>query len=172
MSCEEMDGLLARYTAGDLTDEEEFVVRVHLSACVECRKSLEIYESLESALDARSKERPSSRRASRAIMRRLRRDEPYAFVSSLWGAPVIIGAVVALSIILTVVFGLVGGPSSVPQGIPGLTGWERYITGIPEWISGTLGGETWLIFLVYSAVAAGFILSGSLVMLRFARVSR
>jgi len=172
MSCEEMEKLLARYAAGDLTDDEEFVVRTHLSVCADCRKSLEIYESLESALGARSEERPSARVASREIVKRLRREEPHPFVSSIWSAPAIIGAVVALSILLTVLFALVAGSPPSTRTAPVMDGWERYLTGIPELIAGALGGESWLIFLVYSAVAAGFILSGSLVMLRFARASR
>ncbi len=172
MSCDEMDILLARYAAGDLTDDEEFVVETHLSVCGECRASLEAYESIESALLARSKERPAARGVSREIVGRLRREEPRAFISSIWSAPAIIGAVVALSILFTALFALIGGSSTSTQTTPVMGGWERYFTGIPEWISGMLGGETWLILAVYGALAAGFILSGSLVMLRYARASR
>ena len=170
MSCKEMDRLLARYASGDLKDEEKFIVQVHLSACKECRESLEIYASLESALVSRAGERPSARVASRGIMKRLRQEEPHAFVSSLWNAPVIIGAVVALSILITTVLGLLLDSSpTAPRGTPGLTALEQYFAGIPEWIAGVFGGETWLIFLVYGAVAVGFVVLGSLVTLRFAR---
>jgi len=172
MSCEEMDILLARYAAGDLTDDEEFVVETHLSVCGECRASLEIHESIESALCARSRERTSARGASREVVKRLHREESQAFISSIWNVPAIIGAVVVLSILFTALFALVGGSSPSGRRTLVMSGWERYFTGIPEWIAGALGGETWLIFTVYSAVAAGFILSGSLVMLRFARASR
>lgn len=172
MNCEEVDLLLARYTAGDLAYDEAATVRRHLTSCGECRASLEIYESLEAALDARSGERPAARSASRAIMKRLRRAEPRAFISSMWSAPVIIGSVVALSALLSVLFGLLGGSPRAQREIPSLTGWERFFTEIPELLVGTLSGETWLLYLVYSVLAAGFILAGSLVMLRFARDSR
>jgi len=165
-----MDRLLARHAAGDLTDEEEIIAQVHLAVCEECRESLEIYASIESALVSRAGERPSARAASRDIIKRLRREEPHAFVSSLWNAPIIIGAVVALSILLTAVLGrLLDSPPTAPQGTPGLTALERYFAGIPEWIAGVFGGEIWLIFAVYGAVAVGFVVLGSLVMLRFAR---
>jgi hypothetical protein len=170
MNCEKMEMLLARYASGDLSDDEEFIVQVHLAACGGCRDSLEVYASLESALVSRTGERPSARAASRDIMKRLRREEPHGFVSSLWSAPVIIGTVVALSILLTIVLGLLLDDSpTASQGIPGLTGLERYFAGIPEWIAGVFGGETWLIFLVYGAVAVGFVGLGSLVMLRSVR---
>jgi len=170
MNCEEMERLVARYAAGDLSDDEEFIVQMHLAACGECRDSLEVYASLESALVSRAGERPSARTASRDIMKRLRREESHGFVSSLWSAPVIIGTVVALSILLTMVLGLLLEDSpTTSQGIPGLTGLDRYFVGIPDWIAGVLGGETWLIFLVYGAVAIGFVGLGSLVMLRSAR---
>jgi anti-sigma factor RsiW len=170
MSCKEMDGLLARYASGDLTDEEEFIVRVHLSVCEACRESFEIYQNLESELVSRAKERPSPRSASRKIMKRLRVDEQPVFVSSLWSAPVIIGAVVAVSILLTVAFGLfTKGTSAAPQGIPGLTDWERYFMGIPDWIAGLFGSDIWLISAVYGAVAVGFVVMGSIMTLRFVR---
>jgi len=172
MSCEDMEEMLARYASGDLTGDEAFVVRMHLSLCEECRASFEIYRSLESALDARSGERPPARGATRKIVARIKREEPHAFVSSLRTAPLIIGAVVVLSILLTAAFALIGGSRHVPQRMPGPVAWERYIAGMPDWIAGALGGEAWLIFLVYSGLAAGFILSGSLLMLRFTRQSR
>ena len=170
MSCKEMDRLLARYASGDLTDDEKFIVQVHLAACEECRESLGIYASLESALASRTGERPSARVASRDIMKRLEREEPHAFISPLWSAPAIIGAVVALSILLTAVFGLfLDSSPTATQGTPGLKALEGYFAGIPEWIAGIFGGETWLIFAVYGAVAIGFVVLGSLVTLRFAR---
>ncbi len=170
MSCEEMERLLARYASGDLTDDEEFIVQTHLSACEECRESLEIYRSLESGLLSRAKELPSSRTASHRIMKRLRKEEPHAFTPPLWSAPAIIGGVVAISIMLTVAFGLLTrGTSTTSQGIPGLTGWDRYFTGIPDWIAGLFGGEIWLISAVYGAVAIGLVVTGSLMTLRLVR---
>lgn len=170
MSCEEMEKLLARYASGDMTDEEEFIVQVHLSACEECRESFEIYKTLESALVSHAGERPSARVASRDIMKRLRREEPQAFVFSLWSAPAIIGTVVALSLLITVTLGwLFGGSSETQQVVPGLTGLERYFTGIPDWIAGLFGGEIWLMFLVYGVMAVGFVTIGSLMTLRFVR---
>ena len=168
MSCEEMDKLLARYASGDLTEDEEFVVKVHLSVCGDCRESLELYRALESGLVSRAKERPSSRSASRAIMKRLREVERNPFTSSPWTAPAIVGTVVALSILITLVFGLLASGSAT-QEVPGLTGWERFFTEIPDWIAGLLGGEIWLISAVYGAVALGFVVSGGLVTLRFVR---
>jgi anti-sigma factor RsiW len=170
MSCEEMEEILARYASGDLTDEEKFIADVHLSACEECRGSLEIYKALESDLVSRPKGRSSSRAASRRIMKRIRLEEPQAFTYPLWSAPAIVGAVVAISIILTVALGLLGGGSSnAPQRIPGLTGLERIFAEAPDWIAGLFGGEVWLISAVYGAVAVGFVLMGSLMTLRFVR---
>lgn len=170
MSCKEMEKELARCASGDLTDEEEFIVEVHLSACEKCRKSFELYKALESTLVSRTGERPPARAASRSIMKRLRREEPHTFVSSFWNAPAIVGSVVALSILITAALGLLFDSSSgTPQGIPGLTGLERYFTGIPDWIAGLFGGEIWLMFLVYGVMAAGFVMLGSLMTLRFVR---
>ncbi len=170
MSCEEMDKLLARYASGDLTEDEEFVVTVHLSVCDDCRESLELYRALESGLLSRAEERPSPRAASRSVMKRLSVEKHRPFFSSLWSAPAIVGTVVVLSILITLAFGLyTQRASTTGQGIPGLTGWERFFTGIPDWIAGLFGSETWLISAVYGAVAVGFVLTGSLVTLRFVR---
>ena len=168
MSCDEMDRLLARYASGELTDDEEFILQVHLSVCGDCRETLELYRMLESGLVSRAKERPSSRAASRALTKRLRVGGHRTFVSSPWSAPAIIGTVVALSILITLVFGLLADGGAA-QEVTGLTGWERFFTEIPDWIAGLFGGDIWLISAVYGAVALGFVLTGSLVTLRFVR---
>ena len=170
MRCEEMEKLLSRYASGDLTEDEEFIVQVHLSACGECRESLELYEMLESGLVSRAKERPSARAASRSIMKRIRKEEPEAFTTPIWSATAIMGAVVAISIILTVALGLLGaGSTAQPRGAPGLAGIERFFTGMPDWIAGLFGGEVWLMFLVYGLMAVGFVCAGGLVTLRYVR---
>lgn len=170
MSCEEMEKVLARYASGDLSDEEKFIADVHLSACEECRESFEIYKALESGLLSRAKERPSPRAASRRIMKRLRAEESDAFISSIWTAPAIIGVVVAISILLTITLGLLGGGSTAePQRTPGLTGLERFFAEAPDWIAGLFGGEIWLMLLVYGLIAVGFVVTGGLITLRFVR---
>ena len=85
-------------------------------------------------------------------------------------APAIVGAVVAISIILTVALGLIGGTSTADtQRIPGLTGIEQFFTEAPDWIAGLFGGEIWLMLLVYGLMATGFVLTGGLLALRYIR---
>ena len=170
MSCEEMEMLLARYASGELTEDEEFIVDVHLSVCEKCRESLEIYEMLESELLSRPRELPSCRAASRRVMKRLRSEEPEAFMHSIWTAPAIVGVVVALSVILTVIFGLInGGSTAGSREIPGMPGIDRYFTVIPDWISGFFGGEIWLLLAVYGLMATGFVAMGGFLALRYVR---
>jgi anti-sigma factor RsiW len=161
MSCECNEELLARYAENDLTAEERRRADEHLAACDRCRMSLALYGSLESSLVARGAERPSDRAASRRVMKRIRREERFSFISSPRGALVIISSVVLLSVILTIVFAVLLGTSPEPGGVPS-TGMERYVTGIPDLIAHALGGEIWVIVTVYVALALLFAAAGSL----------
>jgi hypothetical protein len=169
MNCERIEELLTRYVEGDLAADERRMVDEHLAACERCSLSLELFSSLEASLIARKAEIPSAGASSRRIMKRLRRDEGYTFICSPWGAPVLIGSVVLLSVILTVVFGrLLAQPSPSESGTL-FVRIERFFAHIPDLIVGALGGEYWLIITVYVALALCFAAAGSLTVLRYSR---
>jgi anti-sigma factor RsiW len=169
MNCERAEELLSRYAEGELTANERRTVDEHLAGCERCRMSLELFSSLEASLVARKAERPVARAAARNVVKRLRGEEGRTFITSPWGAPVIIGSVIALSVVCTIAFGLLVGPAPPSEPGAALTGIGGFFAGIPQFIVDTLGGETWLIVAVYVALAISFATAGGLAVLRYAR---
>ena len=169
MNCERIEDLLVRYAEGGLAAEERRAVDEHVASCGECRTSLELFVSLEESLVALKAERPSARASSRSILKRLRREKGQTFIISPWGAPVLIGSVVLLSVILTALFGVILEQPS-PSGSEALfADIEAFFARIPHLIVQALGGESWLIITVYIGMALCFSAVGSLAVLRYSR---
>lgn len=101
MKCNRIEELLVQYIEGDLSAEECRTVDEHVSSCAECRRSLEVFISLDESLGELRKVVPSWKTAEARFSRRAGLAKRRSIPELLFNAPVIAGfSFIALGVVL------------------------------------------------------------------------
>ena len=169
MTDDHIEELLPRYIEGDLTSEERRAVDEHLSSCDDCREALGLYSSLERALVAFKRERPSSKQTYARIERRLPLDHVFSPVSLLRNPALLGSAAVTMIAILTIFFREQMGIAFTRFGNLSFGSLTGSFEAIPEWIVSVTGGDVWMLVLIVAVETLLFSLITGFTVLKMIR---